>query len=116
MIHRHREETIHTLARFGVNLATAQGLLRCGTTLHRLAEADCNGDWPYAKGGGELCPKCSHGYFHASTIKRNGCPHCSAVKAAETLCPEGWRLEVQGDPRGRVLYLVTPDGTEITVG
>lgn len=45
-----RDAFIATMTREGLDLATIRALLRAETTLHRLAEAQCNGDWPADNG------------------------------------------------------------------
>lgn len=55
MTYQHeRDEFISLATREGLDLPTCRKLLRYATTLHRLAEAQCNGDWPY--NGGRDCP------------------------------------------------------------
>lgn len=43
-----------------LGIPTARALLRCATTLQRLAEAQCNGDWPADNGERKVvpCPLC----------------------------------------------------------
>lgn len=47
MTQRDRAAFIYEAGREGLPIEVARKLLRYGTTLHRLAEAQCNGDWPY---------------------------------------------------------------------
>ena len=44
---RERDEFIQKATREGLDLNTITRLLRYATTLQRLQEAQCNGDWPY---------------------------------------------------------------------
>ena len=44
---KEREEFISRATQEGLSLDTCRKLLRYATTLQRLAEAQCNGDWPY---------------------------------------------------------------------
>ena len=44
---KERDEFIAQASREGLDLKTCRKLLRYATTLQRLAEAQCNGDWPY---------------------------------------------------------------------
>src|ERR1043166_1380291 len=46
MTQRERAEFIYEAGREGLPIEAARKLLRYGATLHRLAEAQCNGDWP----------------------------------------------------------------------
>lgn len=114
----------------GVELA--RKLLRSATTLHRLAEAQCNGDWPFDNGQRETvpCSRCEAGTAPAALrmVKirydlagQSGQPH---AMPAELTCPDcrmqdqvrkalhgsGWLPFFQGDPRGCVLWLHPDDG------
>lgn len=42
-----RDQFIATATREGLNMYVIERLLRYATTLQRLAEAQCNGDWPF---------------------------------------------------------------------
>jgi len=46
MSQRDRAAFLYEAGREGLPIEVARKLLRYGTTLHRLAEAQCNGDWP----------------------------------------------------------------------
>lgn len=45
-----RDHAIRNMARLGITPRDQARLLRLGATLHRLAEAECNGDWPCDNG------------------------------------------------------------------
>lgn len=45
-----REQFLSDAGRYGIRYEDACKLMRFGTTLQRLAEAQCNGDYPYANG------------------------------------------------------------------
>lgn len=113
---RWRENFIASMAREGVSVGTARAILSVTATLNRLAEAQCNGDWPCDNGERKTapCPRCTLGYV-PSTIKAKGCPECRAQDRARALVPEGWSVELSGDPRGHVVTLKTPQGREIGV-
>lgn len=114
-----RERTIADLARDGMATRDITRILRQATTLHRLAEAQCNGDYPYANGSEwsrsaspsrlKICPECADEW--AKTAFRKGvCPDCRAqaiVRAIVATYP-GWTVAFGGDPRGCVLHLGSP--------
>jgi hypothetical protein len=109
---REREEFVALMTQEGVPLGVIRGLMRAGTTLHRLAEAACNGDWPADNGERKVeeCPKCQ-GLWVPSTIKSNGCPDCRAEAVVSALCaPHGLTPIFNGDPRGAVLKVKVPSG------
>lgn len=95
----------------------ARRLLRLAATIHRLAEAQCNGDYPYEHGSDgdtkqyRTCTECE-GVWYKSAIRKDGrCVDCHAGERAKALAAEyGYVAYVQGDPRGYVLTL-HPAGT-----
>lgn len=122
-----REEFVAIMAAEGVGLDLARYLMRQATTLHRLAEASCNGDghdhpegprhWVKPDGSGTWCA-----VVLEPGIRRTGrrpfvtCPDClSAEREADVvrvLQAAGGKLEpvFRGDPRGAVLKLKVPSG------
>jgi len=87
---RDRDEFVAIMATEGVGPDVAAKLMRAATTLHRLAERECNGDdwnmgWPV---GLVACPKAP-----ARSFNRNGiyigepiaawCPVCEGPKLAD---------------------------------
>jgi len=96
----------------GVPLEAAERLMRNATTLHRLAEAQCNGDWPADNGERKViaCPRCGS-LWVPSTIRRNRCPDCAAEDRVRADC-NAYNLTpiFQGDPRGHVLMVKVPSG------
>ncbi len=128
---KERDEFIARATQIGLSLDTARKLLRYATTLQRLAEAQCNGDWPADNGERKVqpCPKCEAGFVPSSfrgvtetivpehqrqpaeqhTIKI--CPDCYAsYRVWAILDGTGYQPYFQGDPRGAVLQLF-PAGT-----
>lgn len=110
------------MAEVGPILGTqaARGLLRCATTLQRLAEAQCNGDWPCDNGERKVvpCPECASHYV-PSQIRRGACPDCRAEERARQLVAGSpYQIGTQGDPRGAVLslYPATATAEEIDRG
>ena len=83
-----------------VPITVANAFLRLSTTLHRLAEAQCNGDWPCDNGQRpvEFCPLCEGGYVKSAIT---GGPlatlaHKAALQAAGAI-PDGLAKLVTGD-------------------
>lgn len=148
-----REQFIADMARRGQSVELARKFLRIGATLQRLAEAQCNGDYPADNGECNVVecdqcrslwvPSCMHRPLTERLLARKGgmaravfeglavvecpapgfsnarpiliCPDCVATERAKKLVPAGWKLNVQGDPRGCILTLVDPDGREVGV-
>lgn len=85
-------------------------LFRSATTLHRLAEAQCNGDWPYDNGQRPTvpCGVCEAGTVPSQlkTAKR-ACPDCmTQARVVKLLAPyPNVKPTFQGDPRGCELSL-----------
>jgi hypothetical protein len=89
-------------------ICLARTLLHKASTLQRLAEAQCNGDWPYDNGERKtvVCPRCEWS-VHPSDIKRGLCTDCRVSEAvAKALTGSGYKPYIQGDPRGAVLRLM----------
>lgn len=130
----YQSERDHFMARCQLSPETARALLRHATTLHRLAEAQCNGDWPADNGDGRTipCPLCDR-HWQPSSIQggnaarmawrtvrvgneawsqgkpqqpERACPDCRTEARIHALL-EGtqWQAWTQGDPRGYVLQL-----------
>lgn len=117
-----------------LGVPNARALLACATTLQRLAEAQCNGDWPCDNGERKVvpCPLCESYYVPSQiqggalarlawrTVKvgaetwtqgkpaqpERACPDCRTEARAQSLV-EGspYQVVTQGDPRGAVLSL-----------
>lgn len=113
-----------------VPITVAAAFLRLSTTLHRLAEARCNGDWPCDNGqrAVEWCPLCEGGYVKSAIqggplargayersnqptdmiATAKACPDCRAVERAHQLAARHiptHKIITQGDPRGCVLFI-----------
>ncbi len=111
----------------------ARKLLRAGATLQRLAEAQCNGDWPYDEGNYrtegkpeayDTCPNCENRVRRVTlkrvayltegkrgrTYYRPECPECRARERVRVLLtPYGLVPRFDGDPRGPVLRVFRAD-------
>lgn len=101
-----RERFIYTMSPLLV-LPTILRILRHATTLQRLAEAQCNGDWPADNGERKIvaCPKCECSWA-PSVIKRGLCPDCRSTEAIEhSLEGSPYMAVFNGDPRGAVVSL-----------
>ena len=129
-----RDSFIATMARENVPLHVAQRLLRYSATLHRLAEAACNGDWPADNGERKVepCSRCQAQWVRSSMVKsrthtvmvpdRLGVPRerpaliCKDCRTEELvgalLQPYGITPHFHGDPRGAVLRLEMPSGLD----
>ena len=103
-----REEAIRQMTRAGVPEHAQTKLLRLGATLHRLAEAQCNGDWPADNGErrawecgtrrytGPICAGVclipEHEANHAAVRVSKGCGSLWALsvlrKSRHYLCPD----------------------------
>jgi len=122
-----REQTIAELSRAGIPLHTIRKLLRYGATLHRLAEAQCNGDYPCDNGGRKVvpCTRCESLWVRSSMVrdytapKVEGkyipliCKDCRTAELIEAACREVNLVpDIGGDPRGAVLCVKLPTMSE----
>lgn len=99
----------------------ARKLMRAGSTLQRLAEAQCNGDWPADNGerkvvycGGAEQEGCGS-MWAPSVLKGKGqrCPDCRTQANVSKLCAEyGVEAMFNGDPRGAVFLVIPPSYAE----
>lgn len=100
-----------------VPVTVAASLLRLSTTLHRLAEAQCNGDYPYDNGERKVipCPACEAGTVRAELKGKHGtCPDCRATARVNDLVMRHLpthKAIAGGDPRGCVLVLYSKTDT-----
>lgn len=106
----------------------ARRLMRAGTTLQRLAEAQCNGDWPADHGDSwktEPCQVCESCWHPSVLLKAtiNGdklakvCPDCRTQARVTALLAEyGMRPIFQGDPRGAVFKVIPPSYADRNAG
>ena len=117
MDRKERERFIHEATKAGLSLDIARKLLSIGATLHRLAEAQCNGDWPADNGqrATKPCPECE-GLWVPSTILRGGCPDCRAqARTVRLLAGSAWKPVFGGDPRGAVLSVYPVEAVEADI-
>jgi hypothetical protein len=107
-----RDETVALLTEEGLDIPALRVILRAAQTLHRLAVAQCNGDWPADNGQRETieCTNCGN-YWDASTIAKSGlCQNCRTRARVLEVLPEGFTPVFGGDPRGCVLKVAVPSG------
>lgn len=134
---RDRDEFLHIIQEEGLAYSTATKLLRYSQTLHRLATAECNGDYPYngdrdnyLHGTSEdpngrkwqekryaNCPNCESNInkseFRWSALGRQGgkiCVECRTRELVQAALPDGFKPVFSGDPRGCVLKIQVPSG------
>jgi hypothetical protein len=103
----------------------ARKVMRHGATLHRMAEAECNGTWPFNPRGetATVCTRCDSEVARSSMVPdrskpKNGshflpliCKECRLREVVIALClPYGIVPKFGGDPRGCVLKLQVPSG------
>ena len=109
---REREEFLVAVVKEGVSIEQGWALLRHARTLHRLAEAQCNGDWPADNGQRPtvVCDNCARAWV-PEAVRDQTCPDCRAKAAVRQLLT-GMSIEpvFSGDPRGAVLKLRLPSG------
>lgn len=132
---REREQFIARAVQHGIHYDDACKLLRFAATLQRLAEAQCNGDWPADHGDAwptRACSLCGSNWAVTAFrfqrgidgVKESRCPDCRATERARaftaSLCADDcarryldgshncdvmWCADFQGDPRGYVFRL-----------
>jgi hypothetical protein len=96
----------------GGKLDDARTMLRYAATLRRLAEAQCNGDYPCDNGQRETkaCSACSMGYAPETLARDGACRECRTARRAQKLAEScGFRVNTSGDPRGYVLRVMFPN-------
>lgn len=103
------EMAIHHLGDLG------RALMMHRAKLHRLAEAECNGAYPYHGGYRETMIECgacgTWNAFASVSRKGNVCRECrSRAAVVELLKGTGITPIFGGDPRGCVLKLKMPSG------
>ena len=127
---RERDEFIQVVTRAGFHMDTIRALLRYATTLQRLAEAQCNGDWPADNGERKVlaCSRCESLWVPTSMRRDHAAPKqtgpgentphwipliCQDCRTQElvtaVLKDTSYKPYFQGDPRGAVLKLYPVD-------
>lgn len=112
MYQRDRDEFLMAMAHEGVPLDIARLLLRYTQTLHRLAVAMCNGDYPCDNGERKTqdCAECEMGYSPYS-LRKGICPKCRTQARVRAICePLNIKPLLGGDPRGAVVVLQVISG------
>ena len=112
-----RDECIDRLAREGLRLDVTQTLLRCATTLQRLAELACSSE--AADRDRVPCPEvpclCDFDGAHQD-IPRIRLQDWRCERRATYAVPADWTVLTQGDPRGAVLRVIPPSYAERNAG
>ena len=114
-----RDDFIVRMATEGLPIYKTRKLLAYANTLHRLAEAQCNGDWPADNGERETA-ECQCGSYWAPSVLKHTridkvltpklCPDCRTVAHVKALLPQGFVAQFGGDPRGCVFKIKVPSG------
>ena len=115
-----RDEFIARMTREGLGLQAIHKLLRCATTIQRLAELACSSEaadrdrvpCPASKGNGYpcLCDRYTEGEHQ--DVPRITIQDWNAERRAESAVPAGWEVMTDGDPRGYTLRVVPPSYAE----
>ena len=118
-----REQWLMQAVRLGLNDYQARKLARFASTHNRLAEAECNGDYPCDNGERKVvwCDRCGSGYVRSATFLAKHEPltgHtgpasgriCKSCKTEDNIRHFAAMYQVgvdfQGDPRGWTVKLV----------
>lgn len=111
-----RDQFIAAATREGLPLCAIETLLRCATTIQRLAELACSSEAAdrdripcpagrKTKPGPCLCD--GQNGAHVSIPRITMQDHQAEARAAAAL-PLGWSLQTTGDPRGYTLRVIPP--------
>ena len=116
---RWRDQFYSDMGREGITADTSRLFLRVAATMQRLAEAQCNGDFPAGKGSWRACKRCQRSWLYEGLRKDGVCIDCHNDDKARALAGQylpGWTIELRGTPiSGCVMTLFTPQGREIGV-
>ena len=118
---RWREEFLVRTAQAGLPLDVARKVLRHAATLQRLAEAQCNGDWPADNGERKVisCPRCGICWVRVSMVADKSQPVVNGFRPLicqdcrksdliiDLVAPYGFQAFFAGDPRGAVVTLAS---------
>ncbi len=132
-----REQCVARLTKEGLEYWRIEILLRCATTINRLAELACSSEEadrdrvrcpatklvrkrPIPIRGVCLCadPDADHilGLPQVPTIPRIRLQDWRAEQRAIAAVPDGWQVLTSGDPRGYTLHVVPPSYAERNAG
>lgn len=103
MTYQHeRDEFISLATQEGLGLDTCRKLLRYATTLHRLAEAQCNGDWPY--NGDRDRPSAIKVEMPCTWCGAGNEPKTPACECDERGIKVSWKRDEKADERAKVAW------------
>lgn len=123
---RDREQFIARMTAEGLSYDATEKLLRCATTIQRLAELACSSEAadrdriacpakgrplsdPQAERYPCLCDRTNEGH---ETIARIQLQDFRTEQRAMRAVPQGWRVLSEGDPRGYTLKVIPPSYAE----
>lgn len=106
---REREEWNHTvraLESFGLTYDECETLRRCGMTLRRWAERECNGEVQRDEVTGKPFV---HSTYDGRKLYATADREAGAIRRAKSILQaHGLELYHQGDPRGASIYAIRP--------
>lgn len=108
-----REWVIADATRAGMTFEDARRIARLASTLDRLNEAECNGDYPCDNGERKViaCSRCEAGYV-PSHVRSGLCDSCRAQDRVSKIAARyGATVTFNGDPRG---YPLTLEAQEVS--
>ena len=122
MDRKSREQFLIHASRLGLNDYQSRRICRLASTHNRLAEAECNGDFPCDNGERKVlwCDRCGSGYArshtylaprepltgHEAPASGRICKSCKTEDAIRRVCSESEiGVDIQGDPRGWTVTL-----------
>lgn len=119
-----RTRALVGLAKMGLPDQLAGLLLRDAATLARLAEAQCNGDWPADNGEikrehveASTCANCGGLWRNLRFRNPRVCDDCRAEarirERMKPFAPQGIGVDFAGDPRGYVVVVWQAGGQEV---
>src|SRR5262245_34156293 len=107
---RERDEFLVIATQEGLSADVARKLMRYAQTLHRLAVAQCNGDWPADNGERkvEWCPICEGGFVR-STFRKSS--FISVDGKPQRICPDCRAQELVKLTLGAKIHITKDAGT-----
>lgn len=125
---KEREQFIAAVTREGLDYWRAEALLRCATTINRLAELACSSEAAdrdriacpagrrFAKKGDPCLCDYDHAADQHTDIPRIRLQDYRAELRANSAIPAGWSITTSGDPRSYTLRVIPPSYAERNKG